>query len=190
MPASTTTLSTADARRETVIRSAVTVFAGAGYLGTPTSAVAEHAGISTAYVFKLFPRKQDLFVAAFADCCDRIVAALDAGAAQAAGQTPDLSPDALLDAMGGAYAALIADRSLMMLQVHAQSAAAEPEIAAALRAGLAQIVEFVETRSGASDEAVQRFMAYGQLCHLITVAGLDGDPADWARLLAHGFRHY
>ena len=28
--------------------------------------MAEHAGISTAYVFKLFPRKQALFVAAFA----------------------------------------------------------------------------------------------------------------------------
>ena len=62
----TVTLSTSEARRETVIRSAVTVFARLGYLGTPVSAIAEHAEISTAYVFKLFPRKEDLFVAAIA----------------------------------------------------------------------------------------------------------------------------
>jgi len=54
------TLSTSQVRRETVISSALTVFAHAGYLGTPVSAVAEHAGISTAYVFKLFPSKEEL----------------------------------------------------------------------------------------------------------------------------------
>lgn len=186
MPASTNTLSTADLRRETVIRSAVVVFAQAGYLGTPTSAVAEHAQISTAYVFKLFPRKQDLFVAAFESCCDQIITALEAGADRADAQTPE----ALLAAMGTAYAQLIADRSLMLLQVHAQSAASEPEIAAALRDGLGRIVTFVKTRSQASDEAVQHFVAYGQLCHLITVAGLGDEHAAWARLLTRGIQHF
>ena len=91
--------------------------------------------------------------------------------------------------MGGAYADLIADRSLLMLQVHAQSAATVPEIGAALRRGIESITTLVRSRSGASDEAVQRFVAYGQLCHLIVTTGLDEVPAEWARLLTAGIRH-
>ncbi|MVN87131.1 TetR family transcriptional regulator [Deinococcus sp. HMF7620] len=182
----TSSLSTAEARREVVIQSAITVFARSGYLGTPVSAVAQGAKISTAYVFKLFPRKEDVFVAALSRCFQLIQDALEHGAQEATAQTPD----AILDAMGQAYAHLITDRSLLMLQVHAQSAAGVPEIAAALRAGLEQIVSFVQTRSGASAEAVQRFMAYGQLCHLIVVAELDGNAAPWAQLLTKGIRHF
>ncbi|ULH17788.1 TetR/AcrR family transcriptional regulator (plasmid) [Deinococcus sp. KNUC1210] len=185
MPDPQNTLSTSDVRRETVIQSAVQVFAQAGYLGTPVSAVAEHARISPAYVFKLFPRKEELFVAALHRCFLLIQTALERGAA-AAPQTPA----AILEAMGAAYAALIADRSLLMLQVHAQSAASVPEIAAALRSGIGQITTFVKERSQAPDEAVQQFVAFGQLCHLITVAGLDDDSADWARLLSRGIQHF
>lgn len=180
------TLSTAEARREVVIHSALRVFAHSGYLGTPVSAIAEEAAISTAYVFKLFPRKEELFVAALSHCFRLIQDALERGAASANSQTPDT----ILDAMGDAYARLIADRSLLMLQVHAQSAASTPEIAAALRAGLEQIIGFVQARSSASDEAIQRFMAYGQLCHLIAVSELDGNAAPWARLLTKGIRHF
>ena len=182
----TVTLSTSEARRETVIRSAVTVFARLGYLGTPVSAIAEHAEISTAYVFKLFPRKEDLFVAALGRCFNLIQNALEVGAAALADQAPEV----VLAAMGSAYAALIMDRSLLMLQVHAQSAATVPEIAAALRDGLGQIVSFVKARSLAPDQAVQQFIAYGQLCHLITVADLDDDATDWARLLTKGIQHF
>ncbi|MFC4454805.1 TetR/AcrR family transcriptional regulator [Deinococcus sonorensis] len=186
MPSSTVSLSTSEARRETVIQSAVTVFARAGYLGTPVTAVAAEANISTAYVFKLFPRKEDLFVAALARCFRLILTALETGAHAAVDQTPQ----ALLAAMGDAYAALIADRSLLMLQVHAQSAATVPEIAAALRSGVGQITTFVKERSLAPDNAVQQFIAYGQLCHLITVIGLDDDSADWAQVLSRGIQHF
>jgi AcrR family transcriptional regulator len=179
------TLSTSEVRRETVIRSALTVFARSGYLGTPVSAIAEHAEISTAYVFKLFPSKEELFVAALERCFDLIQAALEAGA----GAVLHPTPESLLAAMGDAYAQLIVDRSLLMLQVHAQSASTVPEIADALRNGLGQIVSFVKARSLAPDEAVQQFVAYGQLCHLITVADLDGNTADWARLLTKGMQH-
>lgn len=186
MPASPSTLSTSDERRETVIDSALVVFAGAGYLGTPVSAVAAHARISPAYVFKLFPRKEELFAAALNRCFTLVLAALARGADRAA----DGTPQDTLAAMGRAYAALIADRSLLMLQVHAQSAAAVPEIAAALRDGLERVTTFVRARSGAPDAAVQQFVAYGQLCHLITVAQLDDNGAEWARVLTVGIEHH
>jgi hypothetical protein len=91
--------------------------------------------------------------------------------------------------MGEAYADLIGDRSLLMLQVHAQSAASVPEIGAALRKGLRVITEFVQSRSAAPDEAVQRFIAYGQLCHLIVVTGIEADASAWSRLITAGIRH-
>src|SRR3954470_19793029 len=179
------TLSTADDRRDAVLDSAIAVFAVSGYLGTPIAAIAAHADISPAYVFKLFPGKEGLFVAALERCFERIEAALEQGARASDGGTPT----EILDAMGDAYAALIADRSLLMLQVHAQSASAEPEIRDALRRGLARITRFATTRAGADADAVQHFIAYGQLCHLIVTVGLEDVPEAWARALTHGIRH-
>ncbi|RZU65222.1 TetR family transcriptional regulator [Microterricola gilva] len=178
-------LSTSDQRRDTVIASAISAFARTGYLGTPTAKIAEHAKISTAYVFKLFPSKEALFVVALERCFELIVHTLNAGAEAAL----DQSPDGVLDAMGGAYAELIADRELLMMQVHAQSACDVPEVRRALREGLGQVTRFASSRSGASDEAVQRFIAYGQLCHTIVTAELDAVEADWAHALTAGIRH-
>jgi AcrR family transcriptional regulator len=185
MPTTSVQLSTAEARRVTVIDSSIAVFSRSGYLGTPVTAVAEHAKISPAYVFKLFPSKESLFVAALDRCFARIEEALARGAETSVSQ----KPAAILDAMGGAYAELIADRSLLMLQVHAQSSAHVPEIGTALRNGLERITTFTKIRSRASDADVQRFIAYGQLCHLIVTAGLENISADWARLLTDGIRH-
>jgi AcrR family transcriptional regulator len=178
-------LSTADLRRDTVVSSAINVFARTGYLGTSVATIAEHAGISQAYVFKLFPSKELLFVTALEHCFDRVLAALEQGG----NASPDGTPEGILHAMGQTYADLIGDRSLLMLQVHAQSAASVPEIGAALRKGLRTVTQFVQSRSGAPDEAIQRFIAYGQLCHLIVVTGLDAETTDWARLVTSGIRH-
>jgi AcrR family transcriptional regulator len=178
-------LSTADSRRPLVAASATRVFARGGYYGTTIAAVAEDARISPAYVFKLFPSKEKLFVAALERCFDEIMESVAAGADTAAEQ----SPDGVLYAMGGSYAELIADRTLLMLQVHAQSVAEIPEIGEALRTGLGGLPRFVKTRSGAADNDVQRFIAYGQLCHLIVTLGLESVPDEWARTLAHGIRH-
>jgi len=87
------------------------------------------------------------------------------------------------------YATLISNRDLLMLQVHALSVVDVPEIGAAFRKGLQTIAKFVKSRSGAADAAVQRFFAYGQLCHLITTISLDGNSAAWARMLTAGMRH-
>lgn len=180
------TLSTADARRETVVGSAVTVFARAGYASTPIAAVAEHARISPAYVFKLFPAKVSLFVAALERCYERIMAALEDGAARAETQT---AAD-VLHSMGEAYAALIADRDLLMLQVHAQAATDVPEIAETVRRGTARITSLASSRSRGSAAEVQHFVAYGQLCHLLTTLGAFDVDAPWATTLTDGIRHH
>jgi AcrR family transcriptional regulator len=164
---------------------AVREFARGGFHATTIADVAREAKISPAYVFKLYPSKERLFVAALQSCFDQVVDALEKGADAAEAQ----DADSVLFAMGGAYADLIADRALLMLQVHAQSVAEIAEIGDALRAGLAKVTTFVKTRSGGSDDSVQRFIAYGQLCHLIVTAGIESIPETWATILSHGIRH-
>jgi len=186
MPEATITLSTAEQRRRTVVGSAIEVFARSGYQGTPVAAVAEHAGISTAYVFKLYAGKEALFLAALEDCFARVVHALRVGA-DASGSS---DPAVLLDAMGEAYARLIADRSLLMLQVHAMSATDVPAIADALRTGVERITAFAGERSAAIAPDVQRFIAYGQLCHLIVATGMTAEDGEWASAITAGIRHY
>jgi AcrR family transcriptional regulator len=178
--------STAEARRATVLARAITVFARTGYHATPVAEVAEAADISTAYVFRLFDGKLGLFVSALDHCYTRVMWALADGADSTAA---DATPTEILDAMGGAYAALISDRDLLMLQVHALSAADVPEIGQAVRRGYERVVTFAEERSGATPAEVQRFIAYGQLCHLIVAAGLGGVDARWAETLTAGIRH-
>lgn len=178
-------LSTAEERRTRAISSAVATFAEGGFHATTIADVAAHAGISPAYVSKLFSSKTQLFVAAYRECQQRIIDALDRGAAQADGN----APSDVLHAMGGAYAALIADRSLLMLQVHAQAVTGVPEISAAVRQGVAQVTEFVTARSRASSREVQQFIAFGQLCHLLTIVDAFTVSEPWATVLTENIRH-
>ncbi|GAA2008396.1 TetR/AcrR family transcriptional regulator [Nakamurella flavida] len=177
--------STAEAQRRRITTCAVAVFARTGYHATPVTEVAEAAEVSPAYIFRLFPGKLGLFVAAVEHCYSRVATVLtEAGErASAAG------PRERLEAMTAAYVELIADRDLIMLQAHAQSACEVPEIRSAVRRGLAGVVTAVTNVSGAPDAAVQRFIAYGQLCHLIVQTDLDGEPASWARTLTAGIAH-
>ncbi|WP_332687765.1 TetR/AcrR family transcriptional regulator [Devosia sp.] len=179
-------LSDADTRRASIIAAALSVFAQSGYGSTPVAAVAAKAGISQAYVFKLYPTKEVLFVAAMERCYEIILETL----ASAADAATDPSPEGILEAMGEAYARLIVDRDILMIQVHAQSAADIPAVKAVVRRGLAKFVRLAKSRSSASDTAVQSFIAYGQLCHLIVTTDLTELTDDWAQTLWKGMSHY
>lgn len=164
---------------------AVEEFAHSGYHATPVTQVALAADVSAAYVFRLFGGKLGLFVAAVDHCYDRVAAAMVAG-----GETVAPAPaQQVLDAMTTAYVELIRDRALMMLQVHAQSACDIPEIEEAVRRGIQGVVRAVTHGSGADSVAVQRFIAYGQLCHLIVQADLLSVDEDWANTVSAGIRH-
>jgi AcrR family transcriptional regulator len=180
-------LSTAEERRETVLRTAIGAFAARGYFGTTTSEVGKAAGISQAYVYRLFPNKEALFVAVVEHCFVRVRAALEGGAAQAASS----APEAVLAAMGDAYARLISDNDLLLVQLHAQAAAvSEPAVREAVRAGYARTVEYVRSASGGSEEQVQQFFATGMLCHLLVSVDADAVSAPWTRTLSAGIAHY
>ncbi|MCK2240455.1 MULTISPECIES: TetR/AcrR family transcriptional regulator [unclassified Crossiella] len=180
-------LSTADERRETVLRTAVGAFAAKGYYGTTTTEVAKLAGISQAYIYRLFPNKEALFVAVVQRCFDQIQEALTGGAAAVEASAPEV----VLSAMGEAYARLVADRDLLLLQLHAQAAAASDELVrAAVQRGYARLVEYVRDASGGTDYQVQEFFSRGALCHLVVAMGAEQVDAPWAETLSAGIRHY
>jgi AcrR family transcriptional regulator len=181
------TLSTAAERRATVLRTAIGTFATRGYFGTTTTEVAKRAGISQAYVYRLFPNKESLFVAVVEHCFAQVRGCFEQAAAEAGGS----GPEAVLDAMGRAYAKLITDNDLMLVQLHAQAAAvSEPAVREVVRQGYARAVEYVRGASGADELQVRDFFARGMLCHLIVSVGAEQVDAPWSRTLSAGIRHY
>ncbi|AQT76069.1 MULTISPECIES: TetR/AcrR family transcriptional regulator [Streptomyces] len=180
-------LSSAEERRETVLRTAIGAFAARGYFGTTTTEVARAAGISQAYVYRLFPNKEALFTAVVEHCFTRVRTSLEEGAAQAGGS----SPEAVLHTMGDTYAHLIADKDLLLVLTHAQAAAvSEAAVREAVRAGYARLVEYVRGASGAAEADVQQFFATGMLCHLLVSLDAPEVDAPWSRTLSAGIRHY
>ena len=179
-------LSTAEERRETVLRTAVRAFAARGYYGTPTVDIAKEAGISQSYLYRLFPAKEDLFIAVVRRCFQLARESFAEGAAKAA----SAAPQDVLAAMGDAYARLISDPDILLLLMQAQCAAQEPAIGEAVRSEYARLVEYVRAASGAADDEIQLFFARGMLCHLLVALGVPAVDARWARTLSDGFTHY
>jgi AcrR family transcriptional regulator len=177
-PATTRKLSTADERREAILHAAERVFAARGLHGTPTMDIAKAAGISQAYLFRLFPTKSELFIALAQRCNERIHNAFADAAAAA-----KTSGEDVLTAMGKAYIGLLADRNLLLVQLHAHAASDDPEIRDQMRAGFARLVDLVERESGADPDAVRRFFAHGMLLNVLTAMGADEVDEHWARLL-------
>lgn len=180
-------LSTAEERRETVLSTAIGAFAAKGYYGTTTTEVAKSAGISQAYVYRLFPNKEALFVTVVEHTFDRVRTALSHGAASAHGS----DPEKVLYSMADAYAELITDQNLLLVQMHAQAASvSEPAVKEAVRTGYARLVEYVRSVSGATGPQVQEFFSRGMLCHLVVAMGAEQVDAPWAHTMTEGIRHH
>ena len=179
-PVKTRTLSTAEERREAVLLAAENVFAERGIHGTPTTAVAKEAGISHAYLFRLFPTKSDLVVALAGRCHERILRTFADAAAAARARGEDVLP-----AMGMAYGELLQDdRELLLLQLHLHAASPSmPEVRDASRDGFRRLVELVQRESGAPDDAVQRFFGAGMLWNVLDAMDAPAVDEPWAKVL-------
>lgn len=173
------TLSTAEVRREAVLAAAERVIAQRGLHATPTAEIARVAGISQAYLFKLFATKDELLVAAVERAHARIRSAFAEAAARARESGDDVLP-----AMGHAYTQLLADRDQILVQLHAQAAAPTmPAVGDAARACFAELVELVERETGADPDAVRSFFATGMLLNVMTALDAGASDEHWAELL-------
>lgn len=172
------TLSTATERREEILAAAERVFAARGLHGTPTMEIARAAGISQAYLFRLFPTKAELFSALVERCNERIQRTFtDAAAAAREDGTP------VMEAMGRAYVGLLGDRDLLLNQLHAHAASDDPAIRDQMRRGFARLVDIVERETGAEAQEVRNFFAHGMLLNVLAAMQAQDVDEHWAQLL-------
>jgi AcrR family transcriptional regulator len=176
----TRTLSTADDRREAVLAAAMPIFAERGYQGAATMEIGKAAGISQAYVFRLFPTKAELFAAVCGVARERMLAAFRDAAARA--RRDGLDP---LDAMGRAYSELLErDRDVLLIQLHSQVAAGrEPLIREVMQRTFGDLYDLVARESGASPEELRSWFAYGMLINVMAAIDADRLDAPWAKAL-------
>ena len=178
MSAQTTRISK-DERRRQIIEAATAEFAARGYEGTPVDAIDKRVGVTQPYLFQLFGTKKDLFIAALRRGFERTIGAFRKAAAEAG---EGAEPHLVLQAMGHAYAQLLVDRELLLMQMQAYVACGDPEIRATVQEELMRLVTFVKSASGASDEFVCEWLAYGMLMNVVAAVDLPNVDADWARL--------
>jgi AcrR family transcriptional regulator len=166
----------ADERRVEVVEAAVTAFAASGYAGTSTETIADLAGVSQPYVFRLFGSKQDLFLAAVDRAFERVTLAFEAAARTPVGEIPGMPR--ILGSMAVAYHRLLADRSLLRIQLQAYAASGDPVVGAFVRQRYAALVHRVSDLSGVPPAELRSFFAEGML--MTVAASLDLTDADIA----------
>jgi AcrR family transcriptional regulator len=154
----------ADERREEILEAAVTEFALKGLHGTSTETIAQRAGVSQPYLFRLFGTKKDLFIAAVERGFDRVQAAF----AEAAGS----HPKNVLKAMAQAYVQLLAHREELLAQMQSYAACSDPDIQLVVRDRFARLYRYVEQVSGASEDEVRLFFAHGMLLNVAAAMDL------------------
>jgi TetR/AcrR family transcriptional regulator len=166
-------------RREGILDAAITVFARVGYRAGATAAIAAELGVSEPTLFRHFPTKRDLYLAALDRSAELTMAQWRAIAAAAP------SPLAALLAMGQWYfAELQRDSQHLRLRFRSYTEVADEELAARARAHVDAAFSFVrdlyeQARADgeiAADTDVQThtwlFMAIGLLLDVTQLLGM------------------
>ena len=172
------TLSTADARRADVLSAATHAFGRTGYWGTNTTEIARDAGISQAYLYRLFANKEELFVAVVGEMhnvfrveIDRILA-----------ETPREDALKALLRPSSTDPAGVSDAGRVLL--HASAASSLGPIGVAVRQCYRDQAAYLSSR-GLSDAEIRSYFAWSQYANALQAAGIgaEGEPGDLERLL-------
>src|SRR5919201_5531855 len=154
--ATKSTRQTAEERRDAIAEIAYEEFGARGLYGTPTQDIAKKAGISHAYLFRLFPTKTDLFLAATERCFQKVRETFQQGAE---GTEPG---EERLHAMGAAYIELLQDRRLLLSQLQAYAACEDPAIRKEVRRRYGELVKYVAGTAGGRGERGRGVFALGR----------------------------
>jgi AcrR family transcriptional regulator len=161
-------------RREQVLGIAAEAFAAFGLHGVSAEMIAREAGITHAYVFRLFRTKKALFI----EVVRRAFATMSDGLVEAAGSSSGL--DALA-AMGQRYNDTLSDRTLLLLQLQAFAACGDEEVREAVRESFGRLWVAVSETTGLDAVQVKTFMAFGMLLNANTALSTSHVDTDWAR---------
>ena len=160
-------------RRQQVLRIAAEEFAAGGLHGTPAEVIARRAGITQAYVFRMFGTKKALFIEVVTAAFGRMTDGLRAAAR-------DLTGLDALALMGAQYNELLADRTSLLLQLQGFAACGDDEVREAVRGSFARMWQTVSEVTGLAPVTVKTFLAFGML--LNSNAALQAGELDepWA----------
>jgi AcrR family transcriptional regulator len=148
-------------RRDALIEAAVEEFAHTGLHGTPVDRIARRVGVAQPYVFSLFPTKRDLFIAAVERCFARVGELFSAAAAAFDPATAEPGKD-VLKTIGESYVELLgSNRQMLMLQLQAYAACDDDVIRSHVGAAYARLRQLVMELSGADDDMLDEFFAFG-----------------------------
>jgi AcrR family transcriptional regulator len=170
----------AEERREDVLRVAAEVIARDGMHAASTAEIAKRAGISHAYLFRLFPKKEDLLLAVSHRCGDAMhQAMIHAGErAKALGEDP-------LVAMAAEWTNQLSDHTNLLVSLQSITASRSiPELGDRLRTAWGEVVDDIARLSGGSPAEVRAFIAQGMLLQVI--AALGAEQSEWATWLHEG----
>ena len=181
MPAAGTSTKS-DERRRAVVAAAIGCFGRKGFYGTTTHEIADWVGISQPYLYRLYPNKEALFVAAV-DHVSVVMTETLLAHESAPGGAAVAGAEAALEAARTAYAALVADRTILRFLMHANCAADEPLVGEAVRRCYSKQVDTVRQLLGYDDDAVRRWFGAGMLDNVVAVLGLADVDEPWAHVL-------
>lgn len=173
---------TAEERRESVLCAAISEFATGGLHGTSTESIAKRAGVSQPYLFRLFPSKKAIFLAAAERCMEDTQRAFEE-----AGK--GLEGEEALHSMADAYTKVIAqhpEQLLIQMQTYVATTAAElagdHEFGEAVRTGWMRIWNTVHVPLGADKDETTGFLALGMLINCLVAMGFRPEHRVWAGL--------
>lgn len=167
---------TAEQRREQLLALAAAEFAAAGLHGASTELLAQRAGISQAYVFRLFSTKKNLFLQVVDRSFSRLIDGMD--------QTAELLTRGAqsLAVMGEYYnKRALTEHTDLLVQLQAFAACGDPEVRDVVREHMARMWSYITDRTGLSPVGVKSFVAYGMLLNIAAALDIDDVDAEWAR---------
>jgi AcrR family transcriptional regulator len=172
----TTVRKTADERREEILEVALVEFGEHGLDGTSTDTIARKAGISQPYLFRLFGTKKELYLETVRRCLAQTLELFEQA-------TEGREGEEALNAIGEAYRGLLKDRSRLRAQMQAYADCDDDDVREVVRDGFGRLVEHVESISGADQDRIRDFFAFGMLLNVFASMDLLDRPAPWAKQL-------
>lgn len=154
----------ADERREQVLEAAGRVFGERGYASGTTDEVARAAGISQAYVVRMFGSKENLYLEVTRRAADRIAQTFRDVAARFDGTETPMTKQRYL---GQAYGELIADRSMLLTLQHLFTLGNDPVLGPVARDCFMTTYHVVRDEAGLSAEETSAFFARGMLINVL-----------------------
>lgn len=162
-------------------------FAEHGLHGASTEAIAREAGITQAYVFRMFGTKKALFLELVTSAFDRVSTGMLEAGAGASGIEG-------LGRMGAQYYDLLGNRTSLLLQLQGFAACADPEVKSVVRERLAHMWHVVADTTGLDAVTVKSFLAFGMLLNAGAAVDVESVAEPWAegirtRIRAGLFEH-